>query len=295
MKWKEKPVTKLIKSGIFNMHTVIILTVLLIGCQKSDQVKPKSAKVEAENVAQTHFSINNNASNPNDHLGHHLNYALDEIGGRIDFPDSLFASEAHTEAELYLNDSLTGNHFLSYNDAKNHSQDFLEDTSANKQECANISQSYYFNYFDDHTSLSSTADNYLDDMEAYYDTAQTVSHLIDDLVSLESQVINDTTLTTKEFEMLTGLLAIARNSLDYWDNVKNTSSHAWHDAYTQNITINEQTELVYNLSLGNSCTYGLIFLDEYNNGFNIHNSHSAAVQQAVFHDVGPLTVAVGDW
>lgn len=267
---------------------VLIASLMFGGCEKSDfgkeNLSPKNQSSEGEGELAQKAYINNS------HLGKHHNFALEELASHHQFPDSISGNEVYNTVKGYLQDSLSDNYSLTYSEIKNNYQNFIEDTAITKSALSSLERSYFTEYLIEETSFSSDANIYFSQLSDFYGNFQSVTSLKNDLDSLGTVAIKDNSLTHSEKEIITGLLAIAGESLNYWDNVLHKTGHPWHQPFTNNLSSSDEHDFMLNMSLFGACNYGIGFHETHENGYSVSNSHSAGVNQASVVP-GPATIA----
>ena len=269
--------------GLVGMLAVIVS---ITGCQKDryDHVKPGDNHGK-KGILATAVDYNND--NSLDYLGQEHNYSLDHLAS-TDCIDTTKA-ERYDKLKQHFDDSLEGDHFLSHQLTKDLHDKYLGDTVYDKTEFVTLSKTYFHNYLKDSTSVSRAVESYIGEMTELYENYSNYDTLIHDLESLEADVNQDNSLSSKATDLLLGALAIARNDVTYWHTVKNDSSHEWHDDFTAGMSSSEQTDLMLNLSLASAVNFSRIYDREKDNNYSDKNAFSAASLQAAY-GIGPMVV-----
>ena len=273
------------------------LLILLVGfiicwaCEKENPVpiQPHSKKANERTYG---LKIENHKQNALDHLGVQHYQVLDHLADEncIDTTEKT----RYQEVEDYLLDTLDGQHSLTFTNAEKEYEDYLGDTAGDRQGLLDLDQAYFIDYLTTNAGLDTSVEEYYQDMKHLYDPFKDYDSLVSDLKNLETTIDNDSTLTQDETDILLGSMAVARNDLAYWQEVRNTSNHAWHTAFTEDLTSQEAEELMLQLSLSAGINFGLIYDRARGNNYTGKDRLSAALIQASF-SVGPTIVDSGNF
>lgn len=265
--------------------------VICWACEKENPApsQPHSKKTKERTYG---LKIENHNQNANDHLGVQHYRVLDHLADEncIDTTEKT----RYQEVEDYLLDTLDGQHSLTFTNAEKEYEDYLGDTAGDRQGLLDLDQAYFIDYLTTNAGLDTSVEEYYQDMKHLYDPFKDYDSLVSDLKNLETTIDNDSTLTRDETDILLGSMAVARNDLAYWQEVRNTSNHAWHTAFTEDLTSQEAEELMLQLSLSAGINFGLIYDCARGNNYTGKDRLSAALIQASF-SVGPTIVDSGNF
>ncbi len=208
----------------FSLIGLLVLIVLIpfTGCQKSEYGNVKPANHDQGSPVYANL-VEQNAANSLNYLGTHHNQAHDYQADEdcIDSTESV----RYDKVKTFMDDSLSGNHFLSFTETETEYEAFLGDTAGTRSGLIDLSTDYFPDYLKNNASLSSTVESYFEDLEDHYQQFSHYDSLVADIEGLESDVKSDSGLSDAQSDLLLGALAVARNDLAYWDDVRDDADH----------------------------------------------------------------------